>query len=105
MKYELKKLLSLRFYLVFLLFLLVSNGVLAYLYTPADRPFQAALQVIFSDYEKDPAAYDRGYDSYLSAKTLAVEQQIQALEKGEDPDSGNAPANGDAPSDDDIFRF
>lgn len=86
MKYELKKLLSLRFYLVFLLFLLVSNSVLAYLYTPADRPFQAALQVIFSDYEKDPAAYDRCYDSYLSAKTLAVEQQIQALQKGEDPE-------------------
>ncbi len=85
MKYELKKLLSLRFFPVFLLLLFLANGVAAYLSAPSDPPFQTILKTFFTDYEKDPASYDQGYQAYLWAKTLAVEQQIQALEKGEDP--------------------
>lgn len=85
MRYELKKLLSLRFFLCFLLLLLLTNGVLAYLNAPKDRHFQSAVETFFRDYEKDPAAYDEKYSAYLTAKTLAVEKQIEAAQNGEDP--------------------
>lgn len=86
MRYELKKLFSRRFFLLFLLVLFLTNALLAYLQAPADKDFRTLLSTFFEAYDKDPERYHREYLAYLEAKELAVDLQIQAVINGEDPE-------------------
>ena len=86
MRYELKKLFSRRFFLLFLLVLLLTNAILAYLQAPKDKDFRTLLNTFFEAYEKEPDLYHREYLAYLEAKELAVDLQIQAVINGEDPE-------------------
>lgn len=85
MMFELKKLFAFRFFRIFWVFILVGNGVLAYTEAPDDRAWNYALEQCFEEYQASPEAYDQRYQNYLDAKEMAVDLQMEALVKGEDP--------------------
>jgi len=87
MKYEVKKLFSDKLLIVLMVVLLGVNCVLAYRAAPHDKEWQKASDAFYKDYNRNPSLYDARYEEYLTARDLAISNQIEAVMRGEDPEA------------------